>query len=188
MANPQTVRLSNPYAVESRKLNSSLKKARKKEDESVMLELEKQQLWNDWCASAYWSDEQKRFFLPDTVLLACIRTGAAATKKGKDIDRAVLISETEALIETKPVKSLEAAFNDPSFRLEGPCKIPPKTGALIWKCRCMIPTGWKMLFHVEFDEDVFPGKSIEKVLEAAGSNGVGGWRPKFGRFLVKIVG
>lgn len=187
MANPQTIRLSNSFAIEARKLNSNLKKARKKEDESVMMELEQQQFWNDFCSSAYWSEEQKRFYLPDSVLLACIRTGASAAKKGKDIDRAVLITETEVLIQTKPVKSLEEAFQDPSFRLGGPCRIPPKTGALIWKMRCMIPTGWKMVFHIVFDEQVFPGKSIEKVLEAAGEAGIGGWRPRFGRFLVKII-
>lgn len=152
-----------------------------------MMELEELQMRNDWEASAYWDDTERKFYLPDTVLLACIRTGAAATKKGKDIDRAVRVSETEAWIETKSFKNLEDAYKDKAFRLEGPCKIPPKTGALIWKCRCMIPTGWKMTFSLDYDEMLFPGESLRKVLSAAGENGVGGWRPMFGRFIVEIL-
>ena len=51
-------------------------------------------------------------------LLACIRNGAAAAKKGKDIDRAVIISETEAFIETEiKHNSLDAYFADDTLWL-----------------------------------------------------------------------
>ena len=107
-------------------------------------------------------------------------------KKGKDVDRCVLISETQAYIETKGHKTLDAAFRDPEFRLECPCKIPPKKGALIWKCRAMIPTGWKLTCTIEYDETIFPTKTMKEALEHAGKFcGLGGWRPKFGRFLVE---
>lgn len=188
MSNPQTVKISNPYATESRKLNTAFKTARKKQDENRLVELEEKQLRNDWESSAYWDDKTKKFFIPDTLLLASIRSGATACKKGRDIDRAVIISETHVYVETVNHRSLEAAFKDPQFRLECPCKIPPKTGALIWKCRCMIPTGWKMEFGIEYDEEIIDKKSLTEALENAGRLcGVGGWRPKFGRFLVEIM-
>lgn len=186
LTNPQTVQLSNQYAREARRLNTLLKAARKKQDEHKLEELEQQQISNDWEASAYWDDTRKCFFVPDTLLLACIRNGAAAAKKGKDIDRAVLISETEAAIETEiKHRDLDGYFKDPAFRLECPCKVPPKTGALIWKARCMIPTGWRVSFTIEFDEAIVAEKSLREALELAGRlSGLGGWRPKFGRFLV----
>ena len=188
MSNPQTVQISNRYATESRRLGSLLKAARKKQDENKLVELERAQIRNDWEASAYWDDAEKKFFLPDTVILACIRAGAAAAKKGKDIERAVIVSETQAYVETVGHRTLETAFQDEQFRLECPCKIPPKTGALIWKCRCMMPTGWNISFSLEYDEDIVAQKSLEQALEMAGRlSGIGGWRPKFGRFTVEIL-
>jgi len=186
LSNPQTVQLSNKYATNSRRLNTALKAARKKQDEHKLAELEAAQIRNDWEASAYWDDAKSCFYVPDTLLLACIRNGAAAAKKGKDIDRAVMVTETEALIETETKhRTLDAYFADSTFRLECPCKVPPKTGALIWKARCMIPTGWRITFTIEYDDNIVATKSLEEALEMAGRlSGLGGWRPKFGRFLV----
>jgi uncharacterized protein YbdZ (MbtH family) len=185
LSNPQTVQLSNKHAVESRRINALLKAARKKQDEHKLAELEQQQILNDWKASAYYDDKVNKFFVPDTLILACIKNGAMAGRKGKDIDRAVLITETAVHIET-PTKhnSIQGYFNDPAFRLECPCKVPPKTGALIWKARCMIPTGWSIQFQIEYNENIIADKSLTEALELAGANcGLGGWRPKFGRFL-----
>jgi hypothetical protein len=189
MANPQTVQISNHYSMESRRLGALLKNARKKQDENKLVELEQVQMRNDWESSAYWDDKENRFFLPDTVILACIRAGAAASKKGKDIERAVIITETQSYIET-PIShhSLDVAYQDDAFKLSGPCRIPPKTGALIWKCRCMMPTGWCLAFNVEYDDEIVATKSLEQALELAGRLcGIGGWRPKFGRFTVETA-
>lgn len=187
MANPQTIKISNPFATEGRRLNREFKRFRRKEDDHKLFELEALQIRNDWESSAYWDKSKCMFFLPDSVLLACMREGGAASRKGKDIDRCVIITETEAYVQCKKFKSLDEAFKDPAFRLEGPCKIPPKKGNLIWKARCMIPTGWSLQFSIEFDEDTIAEKSMIEILEAAGKVGVGGWRPKFGRFLVEIL-
>jgi len=116
MSNPQTVEIANPFAVNSRRVNGLLKAARKKGDENRMAELADEQKRGDWEASAYWDTKEKRFFLPDTCLLACIRNGAAAAKKGKDIDRAVIITETEAVIETEiKHNSLDAYYAAQTF-------------------------------------------------------------------------
>lgn len=187
MSNPRTVKVSDPFAIEARRLNAAMKAARKKGDENKMLELEPQIIRNDWEASSYWDEAESKFFVPDTLLLASIRGGAAAAKKGKDIERAVIITETQAFIETESTKSLDLAFKNMAFRLECPCKIPPKTGSLVWKCRCMVPTGWTLEFSIEFDDEIIAQKSLVEALTTAGRVvGIGGWRPKFGRFLVEI--
>lgn len=194
MANPQTVQISNPYTKASRLFNQKLKEARKKNEADVMEVIEQKQFRNDWESSAYWDDSESMFFIPDTLLLACIKAGAAAARKGKDIDRAVIVTEDRAYVETEKVKSMDDAFKKigpngmPAFRLEGPCKIPPKTGALIWKCRCMIPTGWKLSFALEFDENIVSRIALQQAIETAGLIcGIGGWRPKFGRFTVEVL-
>jgi hypothetical protein len=89
MSNPQTVQISNPYSVESRRLNNAMKAARKKQAEDMLVDLEVKQRANDFCASAYWANGD--FFLPDTVILAVMKESARSLKKGKDIDRAVLM-------------------------------------------------------------------------------------------------
>lgn len=186
MSNPQTVQISNKFAVESRRLGALLKAARKKGDENRLVELETKQMRNDWEASCYWDPEKCKFFIPDTCIIATVRQGAAAGKKGKDIDRAVQTVETESFVQTKPVKSLEDAYVDVAFQLNGPCRIPPRTGALIWKSRCMMPTGWKLTFTLEYEEEIIARKSVIEALENAGRMvGIGGWRPKFGRFTVE---
>jgi hypothetical protein len=187
MSNPQTVQISNPFTAESRRLNSLIKAARKKDEFERLVALEKLQMRNDWESTIYWDFQQRQFYLPDTVILACIRAGAAAGRNSKDIDRGVLIQETTVYIDTKKVASIDEAYADESFVLSGPCRIPPKTGALVWKCRCMIPTGWKMTFHIEYTPDIITREALIRALERSSTFcGIGGWRPKFGRFLVEV--
>lgn len=187
MSNPQTVDDENPYAQASRRLNIAKKKARKKDDESL-IELSRQQKANDFYASAFFDERAKKFFIRDSTILACIRDAAKDARRGKDIERCVMMEETEAWIEGVPaVESLEQAFKMDQFRLETPAKIPPKTGALLWKVRCMMPTGWRIKFSLTFDEEIFPGGTMLKILERAGRFiGLGGWRPKFGRFTCEV--
>ena len=191
MSNPQTVQISNSFAIIGRKLNSELKAARKKGDEARMCELEKKQIRNDWEASSYWSETDNGFYLPDTIILAAIRAGGASGKKGKDIDRAVTLTEMRipiVLPASVKHKTAEQFFGDvQNFHMQCPCKVPPKTGALIWKCRCMMPTGSSVVFSCEFDNDVLAIQSLKDILVAAGTIGMGGWRPKFGRFTVEFI-
>lgn len=185
MSNPQTVDIENSFSAEQRRLNSLLKDARKKGDEDRLLELAIAQKRNDFMASAYFDAKEKRFFVPDSVIMACIKEAAKASKKGKDIDRAVLMEETQAYVEGVPaVKSLDDAYTKDEFKLQTPCKIPPKTGSLFMKLRCVMPTGWKAKFALSFDETVIAEKTVRDVLERAGGFvGIGSWRPKFGRFV-----
>jgi len=186
MSNPQTVQLSNPYALKSRKVGSEVKAARKKQDEDKLVRLETEMAMNDWEASAYYNDETNTFFLPDTVIIACIRAGATAAKRGRDIDRACIVNETDVpILGVSKHNSLDGYWGDKAFRLSGPAKIPPKTGALIWKTRCMMPTGWTLEFTVDFEDSMIEKATLIEAIKTAGAMcGIGGWRPKFGRFLV----
>lgn len=187
MSNPQTIDIANRFAVASRALNTALKSARKKGDEDKLLELAAAQKKNDFMASAYF-DDKGGFFIPDSVIMASIKSAAQSMRKGKDIDRAVLMEETEAYVKDVPnAPTLEDAFADTRFHLKTPCKVPPKTGALFMKLRCVMPTGWRVEFTLSFDSDVLAEKTLKDILNTAGGFvGIGSWRPKFGRFTVEI--
>ena len=65
-------------------------------------------------------------------------------------------------------------------------RVPPKTGARVMKVRPMVPTGWQLKFSVEYDENLVNEKDLHRAMVDAGTLvGLGNWRPKFGRFLVK---
>jgi hypothetical protein len=192
LGNPQTVDPLNPYAIESRRLNTEMKAARKKNDEDKIIEIAEKQRFNDFCSTAYFDDDG--WYLPDTVLLATLKKGAEVLRKGKDIDRWVSIDEPAVRIIArhpdgslrKKFRSLEEAYKDPAFRIEGPTKIPPKTGALVWKCRAMIPSNWTCTFTFSFDESITAKKLVEIIEKAGLVVGLCGWRPKFGRFELEI--
>lgn len=187
MGNPQTVDVTNKYSINSRKLNAEGKVFRRKANEDKIQENAERQQLNDFCGSAYWKDGD--FYLPDSVILACIKQSAAGSKKGKDIDRCVILSETDVVVTTlAKFKSIEAAFEDKRFVLSCQCKLPPKTGSLVWKARCMIPTGWRTTFTMEYNDELISEKSLIEINNNAGAMiGVGGWRPKFGRFTVETI-
>jgi hypothetical protein len=66
--------------------------------------------------------------------------------------------------------------------------VPPKTGALIWKCRAMIPSGWAVSFTLNYDENMITKSALIDIAANAGALvGVGGWRPRFGRFTTEEV-
>ena len=188
MSNPQTVDVSNPYAMEMRRLNTTLKQARKKGNEDKLIELAAESKRVDFMSSAYFDAKKSRFFIPDSIIMACIKAAAQSMRKGKDIDRAVLMENTEAYVDNVPkTKSLEDAHKNELFWLQTPCKIPPKTGALVMKVRAMMPTGWKLAFQLTYDQETIADKTLREVLITAGSFvGIGSWRPKFGRFTVAI--
>lgn len=189
MSNPQTVDVANPYSVESRRLGAELKAARKKADEDRLMKLANDQKRLDFQASAYFDATEKRFYIPDSLIIACIKGGAQTLKKGKDIDRAVMTQEENIYVEKIPaVKSLESAQDNEAFVLETPAKIPPRTGALFIKRRCVMPTGWQLTFHLDFDDNIILEKTLISAMENAGLLvGIGGWRPKFGRFTVEAA-
>ena len=187
MGNPQGISLTNQYSVNSRRISSAMKTARKKGDESRLVELQEEQSKNDFFTSAYWTKEDG-FYLPDSVVEACFKEAGRTLRKGRDVDRAVLVSEMLIVLKTgHRFNSLEDAYAHEAFRMEGPCKIPPKTGALIWKTRCMIPAGWTTQFQLEFDETTISAKILTEIVNVSGQSiGIGGWRPKFGRFTAEV--
>jgi hypothetical protein len=50
----------------------------------------------------------------------------------------------------------------------------------------LFPTGWSILFELEFDDSIINEESVLKAAVDAGALiGLGDWRPKFGRFTVE---
>lgn len=189
MGNPQTVDIENPYAIESRRLVADLADKRRAKNEGRLIEIAREQKKNSFMSAAYFDAEASKFFLPDSVILAAIKEAAKSSKRGKDVDRCVIMTQTHAFIQGVPaVKSLEDAYSKDVFRLDVVAKVPPKKGALLMKTRCVMPTGWFIKFTLEHDPNIITATTLKEIIEYAGAMvGIGGWRPKFGRFKVGAV-
>lgn len=191
MSNPQTVDPLNKYSRKSQSLNNEKKQAKKKTDNwDAIKRLESEMSENDFLASVYWNPDVG-FYLTTDILEACIRAGAAKERKGKDVQTAVMVEADGGVVPIKTKrkhKSIDDAFLDPEYLFRSPVKIPPKTGSLVMKSRCMMPTGWQIDVEITYDDEIISKQAlIQACVDAGALCGLGGWRPKFGRFTVEVI-
>lgn len=136
----------------------------------------------EWEGSLYLGNKGQ-LVIPSDNLERAIQLGAQKNKLGKDVAAAVFCQEAEVNIEYKGPKSLDAMYNDPAFVLRKGVKVG---AARVMRVRPMLPVGWRLSFVLEFDETIISESNLAKAMIEAGTLvGLGDWRPKFGRFLVK---
>jgi len=153
----------------------------------------------DWVYSGYWSlpgevilDEAEnalRFegygnlYLPAQNFARCLRNGATAWRLGKDVTRAVII-ENSPLIEYDGPDTAAELWIDRRFRHNASTVRMGKTN---WISRIVIPV-WKCAYTATVDDEKITLEQLFSICNAAGRfEGVGTWRPRFGRFSSVIT-
>lgn len=153
----------------------------------------------DWVYSGYWSlpgevilDEAENalnfegygnLYLPDQNFARCLRNGATAWRLGKDVTRAVII-ENNPLIEYDGPDTAEEMWNARRFCHNAPTVRMGKTN---WVSRIVIPAGWKCAYTAIVDDEKITPEQLGNICNAAGRfEGLGTWRPRFGRFTSVI--
>lgn len=140
----------------------------------------------EWEAGLYWSDELG-LYVPTDNLEAAIVAGAKKRKLGNQAKAGVFIDAEYGIpIQTPPGMpkntDLEGMRAHSSFRFRRCCGIQQSK---VMVTRPMVPTGWKLTFTVEFDDDLLNVAQVDEMLADAGRQcGIGTYRPKFGRFIV----
>lgn len=161
------------------KYHKSLSSKRKKTDEDYALLAESQLV-----TSCYY-DEQLGFVMNGEMIEACIKSGAKLNKLGKVIDRAIMLTDVvfPMTIKNCPANPQELAKN-PDFIYAKSVKIGT---ARVMSYRPIF-RDWSVEFGLMFDEEQITKEELLMVLENAGNLcGVGGWRPRFGRFSVEVI-
>jgi len=106
--------------------------------------------------------------------------GAKKSKDGK-IAKAGVFVEKNAVLDYVGPKTVEAMYADPNFVFRVGV---PQQGKRIYKVRPILHT-WKADIEVVYDDDLLDERQLREWLVAAGkSNGIGTFRPRFGRFKV----
>ena len=121
--------------------------------------------------------------IPGRVLEACIINGAKKSRDGLVAKAAVFVDSNPDLLYDGP-KTREELWADENFRLVVPVVV---SRARIMRTRPIFNV-WCVEFIVNYDDKQTNVKDVVKWLEAAGVQvGMGDWRPRYGRFEVKVI-
>lgn len=172
--------LADPTHPSVRRMKEITSKGAKKITDTEYAERDKL----EWCASLYW-DEDDGPIIPSDNIERCVQLGAQKTRIGKDVQAAVFCVEPHAVLEYDGPRNKEKLYADQRFAMrKGVCVNQSR----VIRLRPMFPTGWQILFTLEFDDTIINQDKIEKAMRDAGALiGLGDWRPKFGRFLVEMI-
>ncbi len=159
--------------------------------------------WNlrtlDWVSSGYWSNEgtvsidepsdsividgTSDLYMPSINFERCLRNGATAFRLGKEVTRALVVNN-QATIEYDGPRDAVEMLKDKRFVNTSPVVRKQSTN---WVTRVVIPQ-WSCKFDITVDDDRIPVEALERILKAAGQfEGLGTWRPRFGRFTNELV-
>ena len=111
-----------------------------------------------------------------------MRNAATKWKLGKDTLRAIVVTNNPFIEYDGPKDAVEM-FNSrtPKFQL---CSF---TGRGVWVNRLLIPD-WSVQFELMLDDEIMGTDQLRRIMKMAGkSEGLGTWRPRYGRFEVTDI-
>lgn len=138
-----------------------------------------------WHASLYY-DEAIGPYIPSDNIIRCIRDGAAAVRKGKDVYRAVTVLQDKNPIKYKGPRDKDELYKNRDFVFIKQAKLNGKS--TIMTCRPIF-NDWSIEFDVLFNQSIINKKELITAISTAGTiEGIGTWRPRFGRFTSTVIG
>ncbi len=168
---------TNPF---TRRIKEICSKGSKKLTDSDYEERDKL----EWTAGLYWSDSLGAI-IPSDNIERCIQLGAQKSRIGKDVQAGVFCSEAEIKLSYEGPKDREKLYESGKYILRKGVAVQKSR---IIRIRPMFPTGWSIVFELEFDDSILNEKNLLKACSDAGALvGLGDWRPKFGRFISEQV-
>jgi hypothetical protein len=127
-----------------------------------------------------------RPYIPAANIERMVLDGARKLRLGKDCQAAVFCEDDQVALQHDELdgKKVEKLAGDPRFAIRCGVVVTQKR---IIRVRPMVPTGWRLVFRLNYDSGVINLSSIRQAITDAGMLcGLGDWRPKFGRFTAKF--
>ena len=149
----------------------------------------------DWLFSGYWMEEGTvevdeannevgfegfaRPYMPGANFQRCLRNAATKWKLGKDVLRSVVVTNNPELIFDGPKDAVEMFnYREPKLQLAA------FTGRGVWVNRLFLPD-WSAKFDLTLDDEIMGVDQLRRIANMAGkAEGLGTWRPRYGRFAV----
>lgn len=169
-------RLSDPLDKWTKLVAEVSKKKKKTEDDLVELSR------REWFGGLYLNEDGVPI-IPEANIERMLRDAAAKSKRGKDVQAALIVIEP-AVLQYEGPKTAEKLWASGNFVLRASCKVGQSR---VIRSRPKFDE-WSLSFTVNYDESVLDAADIDGFMELAGRLiGLCDWRPKHGRFDVENV-
>lgn len=122
-------------------------------------------------------------FVPGENIEKSFIEGGRITKQGKNVERALLITDNEVPLLYKGPRTVEDLWEDPSFRDRSAVKVGQ---ARVMRTRPKFRE-WSLSAEAELDTTVLNLSELQEIATSAGRMvGICDYRPRFGRYEVDI--
>lgn len=163
----------DPITKEKAKVSSKRKKT--EEDQELLSHLE-------WQGGLYWHDAVGPYLPGDNVFKSLIEA-ARKSKDGKRVEQGLLITTDQNPLAYDGPRTLEGLWEDKRFVHR--CTVKQQMSRIV-RTRPIFHS-WRTQVEGRFDDSVLNAEDVASFAEIAGKYiGVGDWRPKHGRFDVKV--
>ena len=163
----------DPITKEKAKVSSKRKKT--EEDQELLSHLE-------WQGGLYWHDAVGPYLPGDNVFKSLIEA-ARKSKDGKRVEQGLLITTDQNPLVYDGPRTLDEMWEDKRFVHR--CTVKQQMSRIV-RTRPIFHS-WRTQAEGRFDDSVLNAEDVESFAEIAGKYiGVGDWRPKHGRFDVKV--
>lgn len=163
----------DPITKEKAKVSSKRKKT--EEDQELLSHLE-------WQGGLYWHDAVGPYLPGDNVFKSLIEA-ARKSKDGKRVEQGLLITTDQNPLAYDGPRTLDEMWEDKRFVHR--CTVKQQMSRIV-RTRPIFHS-WRTQVEGRFDDSVLNAEDVESFAEIAGKYiGVGDWRPKHGRFDVKV--
>jgi len=128
-------------------------------------------------------DNDEEPCIPELLIEATLLGGAKKFKEGPKAKAGIFVI-APAKIKYDGPKDAEELWESPDFRSRTPAKIGQSK---VMRTRPIFHE-WEIEFEINFDDEMLDEERLLEWAKAAGAQvGLGDWRPRHGRFLVKVV-
>jgi hypothetical protein len=164
----------HPLVKEIKKLTGKRKKTEDDMEQIARLEFE---------VSMYFLDGIGPY-LPGVNIERCLVEGGRITRAGKTIERGLFVTDNEVPLLYEGPRTIEGLWENQNFRSMEAVGVG---GRKIIRCRPIFRE-WAADCDAEVDPTVLNVDDLRQIADHAGSMaGLGDWRPRYGRFVVKVT-
>lgn len=174
-------RLCDPLDEHTKKLKTIAKQRNKSDDDHIRVARAEFE-------GGLYHDPKIGPYLPSDNLQAMIERGSTRRKLGKVFKAHVTVDMPEGdapgfAIKYKGPRSVEELWSNRAFVFSKGARVGQSR---VMRTRARLPTGWSVSFRVEVLADGVTRDQLRQAIEDAGLyEGLGDWRPRYGRFVVK---
>ena len=176
MHNGQLANPLNEWVVKMKEITSKHHSKKTESDIEELMRLEFQ-------GGLYYDEDTKAPAMPDIVIEGTIRDAAKGKRKGQAVTAGLNVYPEKIPLIYKGTKDRDRLYEDRNFVDSRMVKLQKSASLIRTRPRF---DKWELEFEIKTIDEILSMKEVADFLATAGTfKGIGDYRPKFGRFIVK---